>query len=288
MLTKRAKDPIELYKKQRRKQYADFWQECPDVLGIRIVVSVASEKIAVLRALEERNDIDVFQIEDQTDGADPNRLDYRGLHLHIRAPDLAGIDGSPIRCEVQVRTLAEHAWAETEHKYLYKKSDGIPDDVQRIFRRLLVLVELFDEELEKGVTMVSSHPAFAEHNLIRDLEQQFVEFARTPGDAVLTHQVLGELAESGYDDFSSLSAQVNDYISKHRSDVISLMENHGPDAKSFDVDDHWLVSQPEVLLILALLESNEYGLANALSGSDIARQVEKVAMWTDHPGFLDS
>lgn len=288
MVTSRPKDAVELYKKQRRKTYRNFWVKCPDVLGARVVVSVAGEKLAAQRALEASDALEVFEVEDQAHDADPDVLAYHGLHLHVRAHDLAGVGGAQIRCEVQIRTLAEHAWAETEHRYLYKKSEGIPRAVRRIFRRLLVLVELFDEELQKGVKKVIKSPAFAHHNFLRSLEQRFAGLSNEIGDERLTRDVLRTLAQHGYDDVAALSTSVENYMNVHEHDARQILQMHGADSDGFDPDDSWILTQPESILLLALLDEDEYRLATALQDEDLARYVEPLARWADHPGFFRS
>ncbi|MFS0895011.1 hypothetical protein [Microbacterium sp. 179-I 3D3 NHS] len=286
MIVSRAKDAVELYKKQRRKAYVDFWATCPDVIGVRVVVSVAGDKIAAQQALEASDDLEVFKVEDQAQDADPNLLAYHGLHVHVRAHDLVGADGAAIRCEVQIRTLAEHAWAETEHRYLYKKSDGIPKGVRRIFRRLLVLVELFDEELQKGVELVKKSPAFARHNFLRSLEQRFAGMTTEVGDERLTKDVLETLARNGYDDVVVLNELVATYLDAHEDDARKILELHGANSDGFDPDDAWILTQPESILLLALLDQDEYQLAAALQGEDLSHYVEPLARWADHPGFF--
>jgi ppGpp synthetase/RelA/SpoT-type nucleotidyltranferase len=284
-MTGRAKEPIELYKKQKRKSYSEFWAECPDVVGCRVVLSVADEKVITLQALERSDEITVIDVDDQSTDADPDRLDYRGLHVHIRASDLVGIDGRGIRCEVQIRTVAEHAWAETEHKYLYKKSNDIPADVRRVFRRLLALVELFDDELQRGVDLVRVHPSFAQHQIVRHLERKYAALTDTIGDELTTQEIVKLLAERGYEDVGIFNELVDTYLESHESEVRSLIDTHGPKSEAFDPDEDWLLSQPESLLLLALLDQDEYRLAGALRGEDLAAYVEALARWTDHPGF---
>ena len=287
-VTSRSKDALDLYKKQRRKRYSAFWSNCPDVIGARVVVSVAADKVAAHQALEASDDLEVFDFEDQAIDADPDVLAYRGLHVHVRASDLIGADGQAMRCEVQIRTVAEHAWAETEHRYLYKMSEGIPNVVRRIFRRLLVLVELFDEELQKGVDLVKNSPVFAQHNFIRSLEQRFAAIAAEVGDEHLTREVLDTLARHGYDNVAELANVVEAYLAAHEQDVRDILRVHGAGSDGFDPDDGWIMTQPESLLLLALLDQDEYRLASALQGEDLAVYVEPLARWADHPGFARS
>lgn len=285
VVTARPKDPVEFFKKQSRKNYENPWRDCPDLVGVRVVVSLASDKKQTVESLFEFGGFANVDVEDQAIGADPLRLDYRGLHVHLLAEDLLGVDGVPIPCELQIRTVAEHSWAETEHKFVYKKSDHLAPEVQRIFRRLLALVELFDDELDRGVAMIAATEEFGRLRLLRFLETEFANLAGTLGDEHLSREVLAILAEAGYSNSEELRVVVSDYLSGHRGDVESLLASHGSSSPTFEVDRHWLLSQPELLLFVALMKTDEYRLATALAGYDLFQYVEPIALWTDSPGF---
>ena len=53
-----------------------------------------------------------------------------------------------LKCEIQVRTILQHAWAEIEHNIVYKTTDEIPFELQRKFASLAGLLEVADREFE--------------------------------------------------------------------------------------------------------------------------------------------
>ncbi|KJC62897.1 GTP pyrophosphokinase [Agreia bicolorata] len=285
LLEARHKKPLELFKKQRRKNYANPWSDCPDLVGVRIVVPLTTDKARVVHAVRGALAFESVEVEDQSVGANPQEIAYRGLHIHLTS-DQVNEDGLKIRCELQVRTVAEHSWAMTEHKYVYKKVPHLPYEVERTFRRLLVLVELYDLELSRGVDLVKSEPAFAEMSLVLHLEELFEGMTGRVGDQETTREIVALLAASLGASCETLRSKLDAFLKSKRDVVEQFFLEHGPESDRFEVDSDWFVTQPEVLLILALLEEDEYELSNALSSSDAYQYVEPIALWTDHPGFL--
>ena len=53
-----------------------------------------------------------------------------------------------MKCEIQVRTILQHAWAEIEHDVVYKSLGEIPFRVRRRFACLAGLLEIADREFE--------------------------------------------------------------------------------------------------------------------------------------------
>ncbi|SDZ16175.1 RelA/SpoT domain-containing protein [Herbiconiux ginsengi] len=284
-ISARPKDPLELFRKQRRKGYLDPWLDCPDLVGARVIVPEASLKSVVTDTLNAQEGLSVV-VEDQTLDADPEVLHYRGLHLHITYKDLTNADGIPIRCEVQVRTIAEHAWSETVHKYVYKSPIDLPADARRVFSRLLVLVELFDEELTKGAGMVSSLESYQCLQLSRHLERKLQDFAAVPSDIGLSVENIVALATAGSGTIESFQQDTDSYIEEHRSELHGIMSAYGPSASGFDIASRWILTQGEALLLLALLDKDEYALSAQLRDSDLYHVVEQLALISGHSGFV--
>lgn len=284
IITARAKDPLELYKKQLRKKYEDPWRDCPDIVGARIVVGTPIEKSDVRRMLSSSPRVSAV-IEDQAEEATPHEIRYRGLHVHLTTEELKDSRGEPLRCEVQVRTMAEHAWAETEHRYVYKKGD-VPDPLRRHFNRLLVLMELFDKEIAEGVTMAKELPGFRRLELSHVLEHRISDMTESPNDHILTMETIEQLEGIGFGNSTELMSLVKTYLGSHADEVAAVMEQHGPKAAGHDVSRDWIFTQGESILLLALLEEDEYRLSNALQGSDLYALAEPLAIASGHTGYL--
>nr|WP_223169237.1 hypothetical protein [Microbacterium sp. MF43] len=281
----RAKEPLELFKKQLRKKYSDPWSECSDIVGARVIVGTSSERSEVVASLRSSNLFQVIAIENQEEQSDPSVIRYRGLHAHITSDAVQRPDGTPLQCEVQIRTAAQHAWAETEHRYIYKKGE-VPDAVKRHFNRLLVLMELFDLQLEEGVSMARELDGFRRLELAQYLEATVNHLTRAPSDAHLTMHVIEQVESAGLGSATELRALVEVYMRENLGEVSTVINEYGPKSESHDVSSGWITTQGELILILALLNRDEYALSNALEGSDLFDPVERLAMATGHMGFL--
>jgi hypothetical protein len=82
---------------------------------------------------------------------DPDRFGYLSLHY------VCGIGASrrslpeyrklvDLKCEIQIRSILQHTWAEIEHDLGYKTSLSVPQTIRRRFSRLAGLLELADSE----------------------------------------------------------------------------------------------------------------------------------------------
>ena len=75
-------------------------------------------------------------------------------------------------------------------------------------------------------------------------------------------------------------------MAQHSDTVRHLFTTFSPDTSAFNVSTDWFLHQAEALLVLALLDEDEYRLGTALEDSDLYRPVESIALRTDHPGFV--
>jgi putative GTP pyrophosphokinase len=82
-----------------------------------------------------------------------DRLGYQSVHFivklsetRINLPEYKQYKN--LMCEIQVRTVMQHAWAEIEHDIQYKSSITIPADLRRRFITLAGLLEVADHEFQ--------------------------------------------------------------------------------------------------------------------------------------------
>jgi ppGpp synthetase/RelA/SpoT-type nucleotidyltranferase len=97
---------------------------------------------------------DAIEKNDKSDLLDKSQtVGYRSVHdvVHLNTSGLALPEYPRFRelvAEIQVRTILQHAWAETEHDTRYKAVDVAPTAIARRFVALAGLLEIADREFQ--------------------------------------------------------------------------------------------------------------------------------------------
>ncbi len=156
-VTVRVKDRDSVARKLARpdRSYTALW-DVTDLLGLRIVTYFEDAVDQVGAVLERHLPIDLSRSIDKRKKKDDDGFGYRSLHYvcAIAADDDELRDGPRLgaalpphaRCEIQVSTVLEHAWAEIEHDLGYKAPSAVPDEFRRRLSRVAGLLELADQE----------------------------------------------------------------------------------------------------------------------------------------------
>jgi putative GTP pyrophosphokinase len=151
-VTSRGKDVLSLRGKlQDREPPYQTLTDITDLSGVRITTYFADDVDAVGRLIEREFDVDQQNSVDKRATHDPDRFGYLSLHYvasltQTRAALTEYRAYSGLKCEVQVRSVLQHAWAEIEHDLGYKTKGQIPYRVRRRFARIAGLLELADIE----------------------------------------------------------------------------------------------------------------------------------------------
>ena len=125
------------------RSYTTLW-DVTDLVGLRVITYFEDSVEKVGQLVEARLPVVFEHSVDKRAHRDTMAFGYRSLHYVCR---LGAGDLAPLACcEVQVRTVLEHAWAEIEHDLGYKGHDVLPAAGQRRLSRLAGLLELADQE----------------------------------------------------------------------------------------------------------------------------------------------
>lgn len=148
-VTARVKSPQSLAGKLARpdRTYESLW-DVTDLVGLRVITYFEDDVDRVGRLVEAHWPVDFANSTDKRKRRETHAFGYSSLHYVCSMKgDAALPDGA--RCEVQVRTLLEHAWAEIEHDLGYKAAAQMPKPVERRLVRLAGLLELADQEFAR-------------------------------------------------------------------------------------------------------------------------------------------
>lgn len=149
----RVKDTASFVAKalHRGKGYTDPLNEITDQVGVRFVVLLGTETKLVGETVRAMTDWSVAQDRDYFLSREqrPHWFEYESDHFIVRPThdiEHAGIKiAADTPCEIQVRTLLQHAYAELSHDRLYKPECEVPDSLRRLVARGSALLETTDD-----------------------------------------------------------------------------------------------------------------------------------------------
>ncbi len=160
----------------RNKIYSDPYKEINDKVGIRFVVlliddiQIISDIITSNDKWQQSEDRD-FQKERKEK---PLVFDYQSKHYVVTNKQDFIFEGVSIKkdvdCEIQIRTLLQHAYCELTHDTIYKPKMSIEPTVQRIVARSMALIETTDEYFTVANNKIKDVTAYIHrtYDIVRD------------------------------------------------------------------------------------------------------------------------
>ncbi len=145
----RVKDEKSLIQKAfyREKNYSDPYNDITDKVGIRFIFLTINRLKKFKKIIEEQN---VFSFSCDRDFEDerrknPTKFEYQSVHYILRPKnDIICRDivlKKGISCEIQVRTILQHAYSELTHNTIYKPQKTSDPGIHRLIARSMALIE---------------------------------------------------------------------------------------------------------------------------------------------------
>ncbi len=190
---------------RKQRKYPDPVHEFTDLCGARVIARTRSEVDALSDFVKARFEIDWENSIDTRERLAPSEFGYRSAHYIVSIPADGADLGVPVpksllglKAELQIRTTAEHAWADVAHDLSYKGTFELPAKWQRQLAVIAAELEEVDQafsRLEEGLEMyASSYDAYMEDDEIREeIETLETVLAYDPGNAQLAARI-GKLA----------------------------------------------------------------------------------------------
>ena len=122
-----------------------------DLVGMRLtctnlrdleMVQVALESLPPRTGRRRSLSLDPTSERDYVDA--PKESGYRGWHVNLGVT----LDGAPVTCELQVRTLLQDSWGELTHEDTYSKAGELPPLVEVLSARMADLLATLDDIAE--------------------------------------------------------------------------------------------------------------------------------------------
>ncbi|TXR51597.1 GTP pyrophosphokinase [Quadrisphaera setariae] len=134
----------------RRPKYTNPLKDITDLAGVRVTTYFLDD----VRFIEElvASEFEVVERSERR-GSNPTVVGYQSLHFLLKLRDSRASLTEYSRftglvCELQVRTILQHAWAEIEHDINYKAVGVVPDAIRRRFNALAGVIEIADREFQ--------------------------------------------------------------------------------------------------------------------------------------------
>lgn len=136
-----------------RKSYEPTLFSVTDLVGIRVILLYPNHVDATVTLLE--SEFRVLEKIDKRPQTDPDKFGYSSVHLVCTVDDTRRAP-LPEHCrflripfEIQVRTILQEAWAEIEHRIVYKTEVEAPTELKRLIIRLSGSLEIADEQFQE-------------------------------------------------------------------------------------------------------------------------------------------
>lgn len=129
--------------KARSKNLTDPFNEIHDIVGLRVVCLFLSDLPKVGKVIE-----DTFHLiakDDKIDGRPKNVFGYMDIQYVVSLEQNVVEKIRGMQFEIQVRTIAQDAWASISHHLDYKQRKMIPEEWERDFQAISGLFYVADQ-----------------------------------------------------------------------------------------------------------------------------------------------
>lgn len=231
------------------KHYTDPINQITDKVGVRFVVMITDQIRIIENTIINSHVWEYSKDQDFQDAIEkkPDIFDYQSVHYIVRNKEDIDYDGMKIKkgtpCEIQIRTLEQHAYAELSHDYFYKKEEPAKSVLRRNLAKSMALNETTDELFSRVYNMMNEDKKeYTELMLLLKEIYPFVNYSEKFNKTI-------------YDNISVL-------IHKHKIDIFNIkkfIEKYIIDSIA-EKQDLIIFRQPVVLVLYYLVKYHRYEL----------------------------
>lgn len=187
------------------KSYSDPYNQIEDKAGARFIVLLLDDIKVICDVIEKTDEwaFDACKHFDEDKEKDPLLFTYQSVHYILKPKDDITINGTTVpastSCEVQVRTLLQHAHAELTHDAIYKAKRAIQPKVHRTVAKSMALIETTDDFFT-AVTHQLNHGPLEEYGIIDRLDGLYLNLTGINSHTRKSSIVLWDMFEEFIDD----------------------------------------------------------------------------------------
>lgn len=157
------------------KNYSDPYQQIEDKVGTRFIVLLLDDIKEICEIVENIDDwiFDACKHFDEDKEKSPLLFTYQSVHYILRPKNEIHSNEVTIPvstpCEVQIRTLLQHAHAELTHDAIYKAKRTVQPKVHRTVAKSMALIETTDDFFTE-VTRQLNHGPLEQYAILERLD----------------------------------------------------------------------------------------------------------------------
>lgn len=247
----RVKDVKSLVTKAfyRGKNYEHPYDDITDKVGTRFVVLLKDDIDKICKIIQEcdtwaySKDRDF----DEEREKNPTTFEYQSVHFIVRNKEEFQVGNVSIKkdtpCEIQIRTLLQHAYSELTHDTIYKPKTSSSPHVHRKVARSMALIETTDEIF----TEVNSLFSNSDYDILGILKDAYEKVAAPDYEENLNTFIIDAYKELLNE---NLVKSLNDYI-EHNTETIK-------EVIAGKYDQFLIYRQPVVIFLFFLVEKHKF------------------------------
>ena len=149
LIESRLKKPSSIARKLRGDGHAvtidNMMQYVSDIAGLRVLCAYIDDVCEIARMLARQQDVKIINVKDYI--KHPKDNGYRSYHMIVEIPVYFSDEVRPVRCEIQIRTIAMDFWATLDHDMQYKKQVEDAEEIMRELRECADIIHNTDEKM---------------------------------------------------------------------------------------------------------------------------------------------
>ena len=235
----------------RNKNYTNPYSDITDKVGTRFVVLFLEQINDICDIIESIQNWDASKDRDYEEERQkhPVLFDYQSVHYIVKPKTDLNVDGIVVPagtpCEVQIRTLLQHAYSELTHDTIYKPHTSVSPVVHRSIAKSMALIETtgsFFSEVKRELDKASGEFM----GIIETLSTYYSTFAGPDIQVKLCNVIIDAYA----DELKSFDLrEVPEFIEANPFIKTRICEKH---------DQDLLFRQPVVLLLYYLAKNRKH------------------------------
>ena len=116
-----------------------------DIAGLRVLCAYIDDIYEIARMLARQQDVRIITVKDYIKS--PKSNGYRSYHMIVEIPVYFSDQVRPVKCEIQIRTIAMDFWATLDHDLQYKKQVEDAEEIMRELKECADIIHNTDEKM---------------------------------------------------------------------------------------------------------------------------------------------